>query len=152
MVKNWETIINDDIINTNDDDSFMIAMFWLNGYYNKPIPIDIKFDKTVGGKGSSITEFMKLYDVRNLAKTTDSIISQSVMKITGKDLYNSFGYFNNNTQKNTNITPTSSAIVKLKNINKPESKSKIQTLRTDIEAGRVVRIPVVGGFVWKRAK
>ena len=95
---------------------------------------------------------MKLYDVRNLAKKTDSIISQSVMKITGKDLYNSFGYFNNNTPKNTNITPTSSAIVKLKNINKPESKSKIQTLRTDIEAGKVIRVPVVGGFVWKRVK
>jgi hypothetical protein len=133
----------------------MIAMFWLNGYYNKPIPIDIKFDKTVGGKESSITEFMKLHDVRNLAKTTDSIISKSVMKITSKDLYNSFGYFNNNTPKNTNITPTSSAIVNLKNKNITSSNKSINSvkqLRADIASGRVIRVPVVGGFVWKRVK
>lgn len=30
--------------------------------------------------------------------------------------------------------------------------NKIQSLRKDIEAGRVVRVPVVGGFVWKRVK
>ena len=153
MVNNWETIINDDIINTNDDDSFMIAMFWLNGYYNKPIPIDIKFDKTVGGKESSLTEFMKLNDVRNLAKTTDLLISESFMKITGKDLYNSFGCFNNNTPKNTHITPTSSAMVNLKNIsNKSKPVNRITQLRDDIENGMVIKIPTANGFIWKRIK
>ena len=152
MVKNWETIINDDIINTNDDDSFMIALFWLNGYYNKPIPIDIKFDKTIVEKESSLTEFMKLHDVRNLAKATDSLISKSVMKITGKDLYNSFGCFNNNTPKNTHITPTSSEMVNLKNRNKSKTANRIIQHREDIQAGRIVKIPTVNGFIWKRVK
>ena len=152
MVKNWETIINDDIINTNDDDSFMIALFWLNGYYNKPIPIDIKFDKNVGGKESSLTEFMKLHDVRNLAKTTDSLISKSVMKITGKDLYDSFGCFNNNTPQNIHITPTSSEIVNLKNRNKSKPVNRIIQLREDIQAGRIVKIPTRNGFIWRRVK
>lgn len=153
MVKNWETIINDDIINTNDDDSFMIALFWLNGYYNKPIPIDIKFDKTMVEKESSLTEFMKLHDVRNLAKATDSLISKSVMKITGKDLYNSFGCFNNNTPKNTHITPTSSAMVNLKNIsNKSKPVNRITQLRDDIQAGRMIKIPTGHGFIWRRVK
>ena len=153
MVKNWETIINDDIINTNDDDSFMIAMFWINGYYNKPIPIDIKFDKNIRDKESSLTEFMKLSDVRNLAKTTDSLISKSVMKITGKDLYNSFGYFNNNTPKNTNITPTNSTIVKnITSSNKSKTVNVIRKLHDDIKNGRVIKIPTVNGFIWKRVK
>ena len=128
-------------------------MFWLNGYYNKPIPIDIKFDKTIVEKETSLTEFMKLNDVRNLAGTTDSLISKSVMKITGKDLYNSFGCFNNNVPKNTHITPTSSEIVNLKtSSNKFKNVNVIGKLRDDIENGRVIKIPTLNGFVWKRVK
>ena len=75
------------------------------------------------------------------------------MKITGKDLYNSFGCFNNNVPKNTHITPTSSAIVNLKNIsNKSKPFNRITQLRDDIENGKVIKIPTLNGFVWKRVK
>ena len=30
--------------------------------------------------------------------------------------------------------------------------SAISTLRSEISAGRVIRVPVMGGFVWKRVK
>lgn len=43
-------------------------------------------------------------------------------------------------------------IINEQSINKEQSKSKIQNLRNDIESGRVVKVPVVGGFVWKRVK
>ena len=108
---------------------------------------------TIVEKESSLTEFMKLHDVRNLAKATDSLISKSVMKITGKDLYNSFGCFNNNTPKNTHITPTSSAMVNLKNIsNKSKPVNRITQLRDDIQAGRIIKIPTGHGFIWRRVK
>ena len=96
---------------------------------------------------------MKLNDVRNLAKTTDLLISESVMKITGKDLYNSFGCFNNNTPKNTHITPTSSEIVNLKiSSNKFKNVNVVKKLRDDIENGMVIKIPTANGFIWKRIK
>lgn len=35
---------------------------------------------------------------------------------------------------------------------KPSTSSNIAKLRKDIETGKLVRVPVVGGFVWKRIK
>ena len=94
MVKNWEKVINDDIIKTKDDDSFMIAMFWLNGYYTCPIPIKIKFDLELIHSEGVVTHGLSYNEFRRYVKGNDEIINESVQKITGKHLYDSFAYFN----------------------------------------------------------
>ena len=55
------------------------------------------------------------------------------------------------------VTPTSSAIVNLKNrnitsSNRSKTVNRINQLREDIQAGRVVKVPTINGFIWKRVK
>lgn len=150
MVSHWDEIISDDIISTNDDDRFMLSLFWLNGYYNKPIG-SISMSKILIGKidtTESLTDNLSRSQCMKMATNSDSIISESVKKITGKELYESFGYYNNETSHNLYSNDT---------YQPPHSNPKLEKLirlRRDINEGRIIRIknPNGAGFIWKRIK
>lgn len=140
MVKHWDEIINDEIILTNDDDRFMMALFWLNGYYNKPI-FELSVNELIKGKGKEVlTQNLSMDECKKMALNSDEIISKYVKKITGKHLYDSFGYFNNEPVEETKI-----------DIRK---NSRINQLKEDIKNGNVIKTysPNGSGFVWKRVK
>ena len=43
-------------------------------------------------------------------------------------------------------------VSQVQSIPQVQKNTTIQNLRKDIESGRVIRVPVIGGFVWKRVK
>ena len=53
---------------------------------------------------------------------------------------------------NEPVTKKAQVISKLRKNMSSGKMSSIATLRKDIETGKLVRVPVVGGFVWKRIK
>lgn len=149
MVKHWDEIINKNIISTNDDDSFMIAMFWLNGYYNKYIPVNLQFDTNMESIGS-LTHHMKVNECRDMARKSDKIIDESFYGISGKHLYESFGYFN---ESRKGLKP------EIKNYNnegnatrQDKTKLRIKQLRKDIMNGNVIRVLTSTGYCWKKVK
>lgn len=89
-------------------------------------------------------------------KNTFRKISSSLEGTVDKDDYikniNLDIYFNPKQQKPVNRLLEARMEARMKAKTKPSTSSNIAKLRKDIETGKLVRVPVVGGFVWKRVK
>jgi len=147
MLWNWDRVLTDKVIETCNDDRTYLYILYLNGYIPRlASTYDIRdifkymLNEGADNKLSSVASTYKF------GRHYDEHVKDVIMKLTGKPIEKSFGYFNNNNSQNPSCVPS---FVKPEPVKK---MNKIQSLRRDIEAGRVVRVPVVGGFVWKRVK
>ena len=145
MLWNWDRVLNDKMIETYNDDRTYLYILYLNGYIPKFCSkYDVRYIVNFMSNESSDNRLSSVTTTYKYGKSYDEYVKHTIVRLTGKTIDKSFGYFNEGKPQNDLYTPTL--------LNKSEGKSKIQTLRRDIEAGKVVRIPVVGGFVWKRVK
>lgn len=156
MLWNWEKVLDNKVVETYNDDRTYLYILYLNGYiprmcskYDVGYIVSCMANDNYNNRLSSVAttyKFGRLYDKH---------VSNVIIKLTGKSIEQSFGYFNNNKPQNPLCVPVfTPEPEKEKKIiqNNSECKSRIQTLRKDIEAGRVIRVPTVGGFIWKRIK
>ena len=93
MLKNWEKIANDRVIHTYNDDRLYIYIFWLNGYLNKPCS-NYEIDEMRSQYNYNVIERAgEDYHLYPIGKRFDRFMIPEVMKLTGKNLLSSFGYF-----------------------------------------------------------
>ena len=150
MLWNWEKLLTPKTIETYNDDRTYLYVLYLNGYiprlcskYDVRYIVNYMSNNNISNRLSSVTSTYKY------GKLYDKHISDVVSGLTGKSIDKSFGYFNNNKPQNPSYVPV---FVKNEQVIKSEGNKRIQNLRKDIESGKVIRVPVIGGFVWKRVK
>lgn len=102
MLNNWENIVDDDVIHTYEDDWVYTYILLLNGYMFKITDgiYDIKYilNNMIFNSNDSSCE-NNLYNY----KYTQEVLNKKVMCITGKHIYDSFGFFNDG-KINTQLT------------------------------------------------
>ena len=150
MLWNWERLLTPKTIETYNDDRTYLYVLYLNGYiprlcskYDVRHIVNYMSNNNISNRLSSVTSTYKY------GKLYDKHIFDVVSGLTGKSIDKSFGYFNNNKPQNPSYVPV---FVKNEQVIKSEGNKRIQNLRKDIESGKVIRVPVIGGFVWKRVK
>lgn len=149
MLKNWNKYVNDEIINTYNDDRTYLYILWLNGFLNKPCTkYDVKELLNLYNLNLDETSLSKSKQVI-FAKKYDNVAVQRLKKITNKNINNIFGLFSESEDENSNLEEMKSIV--LNGIN--ERYSRIIKLRKDIADGKIVKVHVSDGkFVWKRIK
>lgn len=147
MLWNWEKFVNRKVIETYNDDRTYLYILYLNGYTPKTCS---KYNiKNITSDMANKNQSHKLKTVTRTFKhgmMYDRYVYETVVKITGKAIQESFGYFNGGVPINklevvTKDTPKSGKVM-----------SKIIRLRDDIAKGNVIRVPTTNGFIWKRIK
>ena len=93
MLKNWNKYVNDEIINTYNDDRTYLYILWLNGFLNKPCTkYDVKELLNLYNLNLDETSLSKSKQVI-FAKKYDNVAVQRLKKITNKNINNIFGLF-----------------------------------------------------------
>lgn len=94
-------------------------------------------------------KYSKLIDEMHIEKESDAIIKCE--QNTYKEI---FSEMPDSVDKNMYIKNVKTYSIKNDENDNATNKTNnsIKKLRRDIESGRVIRVPVVGGFVWKRVK
>lgn len=98
MLNNWEKFVDDTVIHTYNDDRTYLTLMWLNGYLNK------------GCSKWSIRELLDKFEIKDrysmkdnrvhlIGKRYDEVVNGVFRKKTGKDIKQSFGYYQNNKNK-----------------------------------------------------
>lgn len=100
MLKNWEKLMDDDLLKTYHDERFCGYLLWLNGYKTKPCS---KHDLMKSGLLK--TNFDKIFPLHKTLgypsnKDFDNLILPKIEHLTGNDIHNSFGYFINGSGNN----------------------------------------------------
>lgn len=155
MLWNWDKFVNNKVIETYNDDRTYLYILYLNGY--KPSPCS-KYN--IG----AITHEMANKNDQNRLNTSvksfkygkyyDEHVKETVIIMTGNPITKSFGYFNGRKEQDKVIVSLSRDIKPAAPV-QPKSQSPKTTLvklREDIAAGRVIKVPTAGGFIWKRIK
>ena len=148
MLWNWEKMFVPKVIETYNDDRTYLYILYLNGY--RPITSS-KYDirSIVKDMANKNLEF-RLKSVSETFKRGylyDRHIVNVIKDITGKSIGSSFGYFNGGKAQGVYVeTVPQTTIKNNKTIN------AVRKLREDIAAGRVIKVPTVTGFVWRRVK
>lgn len=147
MFSNWEKLYTKDVVQTYNDDRTYLYILYLNGY--KPIT-STKYDvrSIVRDLANKNTE-NKLSIVSSTFKSGrayDRHVNDLINKITGKPITQSFGYFNDGKSQTTYVETSNEAKKQTIKVN------AVKKLRDDIAAGRVIKVPTINGFVWKRVK
>ena len=145
MLWNWEKLMKKQVIETNNDDRTYLYILYLNGYTARTATkYDIR-DITHGMANKHKSNRLSKSVGFKHGRHYDRLVNNVIIGITGKPINQSFGYFNGG----KGVYPST--------LNKPEIpvqpkvKSIVQ-LRDDIANGKVVRVKVNGGFIWKRIK
>lgn len=150
MLWNWEKMMDPKVIETYNDDRTYLYILYMNGYTPKTctkynigsVTHDMANNNNVNKLKSVTTSF-------KYGKGYDAHVSEVVKKITGKSIARSFGFFNDGKGHNTEIpAPPARNVEKTIEI----KKTTVSKLRDDIQAGRVIKVPTLGGFIWKRVK
>ena len=93
MLKNWDKIINDTIIETYNDDRLYIYILWLNGYLNKPCS-NFDIDETRKKYNYNIIENAGTdYHLYLIGKKFDKVVQPIIERLTKRSLIKSFGFF-----------------------------------------------------------
>lgn len=94
MLNNWEKFVSDTVIHTYNDDRTYLTLMWLNGYTNK------------GCSKWSIKELLKKFEIKDefsmkcnhihlIGKKYDIVVNENFKNKTGKNIIDSFGYYEN---------------------------------------------------------
>ena len=153
MLWNWDKFVNDKVIETYNDDRTYLYVLYLNGY--KPVTCT-KYN--IG----SITHELANNNSKNRLRTNvtsfkfgkhyDEYVNDVVIELTGNTITKSYGYFNNRKEQDKVNVQINRTIRKIEKPTVKPGKSAIAKLREDIQAGRVVKVPTMHGFVWRRVK
>lgn len=151
MLWNWDKVLNKKIIETYNDDRTYLYILYLNGYIPRLCSkYDIRYILKYMSNDNCTNKLSVVTSTYKYGKLYDAHVKDVILAITGQPIEKSFGYFNDNKPQNPKNVPVFLKPVEFKKTGK--EVTKIQKLREDIEAGRVIRVPVLGGFVWKRVK
>ena len=154
MLWNWDKFVNDRVIETHNDDRTYLYILYMNGYkprtctkYNISAITKEMANKNETNKLSSTVKF-------KFGKHYDEYVNDVVVDLTGKPITKSFGYFNDGNAQEKVTVPLARTIKRtVKQTPAPTpNKTTLAQLRSDIQAGRVIKVPVNGGFIWKRIK
>lgn len=94
MLNNWEKFVSDTVIHTYNDDRTYLTLMWLNGYKNK------------GCSKWSIKELLEKFEIKDefsmksnhihlVGKKYDIVVNENFKNKTGKNIIDSFGYYEN---------------------------------------------------------
>ena len=96
MLNNWEKLMDDDLIKTYHDERTCGYILWLNGYKTKPCS---EYDLNKSGLlKNNIEKISPLHKTHGYPRSRefDNLILPKIRKITGGNIYYSFGYFKRN--------------------------------------------------------
>ena len=94
MFNNWDKYVNETVIHTYNDDRTYLYILFLNGYIAKPATkYHEKYLKKNFGYNEEISP-MKGANIYPIGKKYDEIVKDTVNKLTGSTIKNSFNFFN----------------------------------------------------------
>lgn len=149
MLWNWEKLVNKDVIETYNDDRTYLYILYLNGYLPKTCSkYDVRNITNELANNNKENRLRKVTDTFKHGIHYDNHINRYVVKITGKSIKDSFGYFNGGKSQGSYYPQA-----EVKESVKKESKiSSMSRLRRDIQSGKVIKVVANGCVIWKRVK
>jgi hypothetical protein len=152
MLWNWERLFVDKVLETHNDDRTYLYILYLNGYIPRTATkYDVRSITNEMANKNTSNRLKSVAQTFKYGKDYDNYVNDVIVGITGKPIQNSFGYFSDGVGKSlkseNGVSPVSENTTKQK-----PKKSNIRKLRDDIASGRVIQIPTIGGFIWKRVK
>ena len=155
MFNNWDKYVNETVIHTYNDDRTYLYILFLNGYVAKSASkYHEKYLKKNFGYNEEISP-MRGLNIYPIGKKYDEIVKESVYKLTGTSINNSFNFFNreivgfNKPQSisTTSVEMSESTVVKI------NSLETLRKLREGIKNGTIVKeMQPDGTYIWKKIK
>lgn len=145
MLWNWERLFVDKIIETYNDDRTYLYILYLNGYTPRTCSkYDVRSLTHELANNNNNNRLKSVSKTFKRGKEYDNCVKDIIVGLTGKTIENSFGYFNDKTG-----STLKNNVYKADVANKAQA---IKKLREDMQSGKIVKVPTVGGFIWKRVK
>jgi hypothetical protein len=98
MLNNWEKFVNDVVIHTYNDDRTYLTLMWLNGYLNKGCS-KWSVQELLEKFGMKDNFSMKDNHIHLIGRRYDMVVNEDFKKRTGRNIIDSFGYYQNNKDK-----------------------------------------------------
>ena len=142
---NWERLFVDKIIETYNDDRTYLYILYLNGYTPRTCSkYDVRSLTHELANNNNNNRLKSVSKTFKRGREYDNCVKDIIVGLTGKTIDNSFGYFNDKTG-----STLKNNVYKADVANKARA---IKKLREDMQSGKIVKVPTVGGFIWKRVK